>query len=179
MASPYIGEIRLFAGNFAPQNWAICDGSTQSIANNEALFALIGTTYGGDGQQTFSLPDLRGRVPVSQGQGTGLSSYVIGQQSGQSTVTLIPSQMTAHNHALNASTANATAATSSGNVLAAPGPGGGVTYGAYFNAVPPGLRPLAANAIGNAGSSQPHENLMPGLGINFIISLFGIFPSQN
>ena len=177
MSNPYIGEIRLFGGNYAPQGWAFCDGSLQSIADNQTLFALIGTTYGGDGQQSFSLPDLRGRVPVCQG--TGQSSYVIGQQSGVPSVSLGVPQMPAHSHALNASTASATAATSSGNVLAAPAAGAGVSYGVYFNGAPPALRPLAANAIGTAGASQPHENHMPGLGISFIISLFGIFPSQN
>lgn len=179
MSNPFIGEIRLFGGNFAPQGWAFCDGSVQSIAQNDALFALIGTTYGGDGQQTFNLPDLRGRVPVNQGQGPGLSNYVIGQLSGVNNVTLTSAQMPAHNHSLNASTANATANTSAGNVLAAPAANQGVTYGAYFNGVPGAQRPLAANAIGTLNGGQPHQNQMPYLGISYIISLFGIFPSQN
>lgn len=172
MGDSYIGEIRIFAGNFAPQGWAFCDGSLQSIADNTTLFTLIGTTYGGDGQNTFGLPDLRGRVPLHQGSGPGLSPYVIGQSGGSESVTLQTSQLPLHNHILSGNSANANTTDPTNNFLAAqpglleysPGPPGGV---------------LNSASTGSAGGSQPHENRMPILGVNYIISLFGIFPSRN
>jgi microcystin-dependent protein len=170
MADPYVGEIRLFAGNFAPVGWAFCDGSIQAIAQNDVLFALIGTTYGGDGQNTFALPDLRCRVPIHQGQGSGLSSRVIGELAGTASVTLTIAQLPAHSHALRASLATGAAAPT-GGVLA------GNSVSVYGTGSP--SAPMAPQGIAASGNSQPHNNMAPYLGINYIISLFGIFPSQN
>lgn len=172
MAQPYIGEIRLFAGNFAPVGWAFCDGSILPISQNEALFNLIGTTYGGDGQSTFALPDMRGRVPVHQGQGPGLSLHVIGELAGSEQVTLIPSQLPSHNHVLNATT---TAASSASGVT---GSLTGTAATTNFYGSTPGGGALAPQALANTGGSQPHNNMAPFLGLSFIIALFGIFPSQ-
>jgi microcystin-dependent protein len=171
MGTPYIGEIRMFAGNFAPVNWAFCNGALQAISQNQTLFQLIGTTYGGDGVNTFALPDLRGRVPVHQGQGPGLSSYIIGEMIGVETVTLTAQQIPAHNHpplcrAAGSDTpnpANAYWGASSSNQFAATSAINGA---------------MNANAVGIAGGSQPHDNVLPYLTINFIIALFGVFPSQ-
>lgn len=172
MAQPYVGEIRLFAGNFAPAGWALCDGSVLSIAQNDVLFNLIGTTYGGDGQNTFALPDLRGRVPLHQGQGPGLSPYVIGQAAGTEQVTLIAQQLPSHTHVLHATTADATVGASvAGNLT-----GKAATTSLYGST--PGGGALAAQALTASGGNQPHNNMAPFLGLNFIISLFGIFPSQ-
>ena len=172
MPTPYVGEILMFAGNFAPAGWAICDGSLLPIAENETLFALIGTTYGGDGQSTFALPDLRGRVPIHAGQGPGLSPRVIGQTGGAEQVTLTPSQMPAHGHSLRASSAAASASASvAGGLLATPA--STKLYG-----VNPSGSPMAANALSTSGGNQPHDNRAPSLGLNHIISLFGVFPSQ-
>jgi microcystin-dependent protein len=169
MSTPYVGEIRLFAGNFAPIGWMFCQGQTISIAENEVLFQLIGTTYGGDGQTTFSLPDLSGRVPVHQGQGPGTSSRTLGELGGTETVTLLASQMPAHTHALHASTAVATGTAPGGALLA-------TTAVASYD---PGAAAtaMAASAVGPAGGSQPHENMAPTLALSYIISLFGIYPS--
>jgi len=170
MAQPFIGEIRMFGGNFAPQGWAFCDGQLLPIAENDALFALIGTTYGGDGQSTFALPDLRSRIPVHQGQGPGLSLRVIGSNGGSETVALTAAQLPMHSHRL-ASTFAATLGDPTGEAVADTGAaamyGGGVANVA--------MDPAASVA---AGGSQSHNNLMPYLGVSFIISLFGIFPSQ-
>lgn len=167
MAQPYVGEIRMFAGSFAPAGWAFCDGSLQAISENETLFQLIGTTYGGDGASTFGLPDLRGRVPVHQGPG-----FVIGQLSGTETVTLTTQQIPTHNHSLIASANIASQQSPSGNVLAQ-----STVAQMYIQDVAD--TPLAANSITPAaGGNQPHENLQPYLCVTFIISLFGIFPSQ-
>ena len=171
MAQPYVGEIRIFAGNFAPAGWMFCDGSTLPISENETLFQLIGTTYGGDGQTTFNLPDLRGRVPIHQGTdaATG-SSFILGEQSGVETVTLTLQQTPVHSHSLLATDAVGTQVNPGGNLLAnsqGPQP--------YIQEDPDNN--LNAQAMAASGGSQPHENLQPYLGINFIISLFGIFPS--
>jgi microcystin-dependent protein len=171
MSNPFIGEIRMFGGNFAPRGWAFCNGQLLAIAQNDALFALIGTTYGGDGQTTFALPDLRGRIPVHAGQGPGLSSYQLGQQAGTETVTLTQQQMPAHTH-------TAQAQSGAGNQA---GPGGGVWASSaqnQFSANPPNAAMNAA-AIGSAGGSQPHENMAPYQVVSFIIALEGIFPSRN
>jgi microcystin-dependent protein len=171
MSTPYVGEIRMFGGNFAPLNWAFCDGSLQSIADNTALFQLIGTTYGGDGQSTFALPDLRSRVPVHMGTGPGLSTYVLGQKSGTESVTLTLNQLPNHTHALNATTAAATTPTPSGSVVL--GDNAGMKL--YTSKAPSAATGMVA---ATAGGSQPHNNIMPYQAITFIISLFGIFPSQ-
>ncbi len=170
MAQPYVGEVRLFAGNFAPAGWLFCDGSLQAISENETLFQLIGTTYGGDGQTTFALPDLRGRVPVHVGTGAGVTT-VIGQSGGVETVTLTSNQIPNHTHTVFASSDAASTNVPSANVvLATP------SYNAYRAGVPS----AALNApLSNSGGGQPHSNMQPYLALNYIISLFGIFPSPN
>ncbi len=165
MSDPYIGEIRMWAGNFAPVGWLFCQGQLLPISENEALFQLIGTTYGGDGQETFALPDLQGRLPVHQGNG-----MVLGQQAGVEEVTLTVNQIPAHTHPLVAAQALGNASSPAGNVLAE-SPGG---VKPYIEGTP--SVPMAATAIAPAGGSQPHTNLQPYLCINFIISLVGIFP---
>jgi microcystin-dependent protein len=168
MSNPYVGEIRLFAGNFAPAGWMFCQGQLLPIAENEVLFVLIGTTYSGDGQNTFALPDLRGRVPVHQGQGPGLSPRTLGAVHGTETVTLTPQQIPLHTHALHASSA-AASGTAPGDALLAATP-----VASYDSAA--GSVAMAAIAVGSAGGNQPHENMAPTLAVNYIISLFGIYP---
>jgi len=173
MSSPYVGEIRIFAGNFAPAGWAFCDGTTIPISENDTLFNLIGTTYGGDGQETFNLPDLRGRVPIHRGTNpaTG-TTYLIGESSGVESVTLTVQQIPSHTHPLLASGDAATGASPVGNV-----PGAGTTISLYRAQAPTSA--MAPEAVLPAGGNQPHDNMQPFLGVNFIISLFGVFPSQN
>lgn len=167
MSTPYVGEIRIFAGNFAPAGWEFCDGRLLAISENETLFQLIGTTYGGDGQVTFAMPDLRGRLPIHQGSNSG-STYLQGETGGVETVTLTAQQIPAHSHALLIS-ANATNSRNpAGNVLGAP-----LTTPFFPEA--PNLS-LAAQAISSTGGNQPHTNVQPYLCLNFIISLYGIFP---
>jgi len=167
MAQPYVGEIRMFGGNFAPAGWMFCDGQLLPISENETLFQLIGTTYGGDGQSTFALPDLRGRIPLHQGNG-----FTLADSGGAETITLTVSQIPAHSHAAMASTAAASSPDPAGNVPAK------VTTAAVFAyGTDNPLTSLNAAAIGAVGGSQPHENFQPYLCVNFIISLFGIFPS--
>ncbi len=173
MSNPYIGEIRLFAGNFAPLGWAFCDGSLLSISDNDTLFNLIGTTYGGDGQSTFALPDLRGRVPVHAGTNAG-STYVLGEAGGSETVTLSAAQVPQHAHALLGSAASASTTSPAGAV---PATLAEVTTLAYGTDAP--LTTLAPQTVGVAGGNQPHDNVQPYLCINYIISLFGIYPSQS
>jgi microcystin-dependent protein len=168
MSLPYVGEIRLVGFNFAPLGWAFCDGSLLSIAENEVLFNLIGTTYGGDGQNTFALPDLRGRVPVHQG--TGQSTYVMGQAGGVENVALTTGQIPSHTHALAASSALATPAAFKAAML------GSSTTASYYGTGTP-TTAMAAGALVPVGGSQQHENVAPSLALNFIISLFGVFPS--
>jgi microcystin-dependent protein len=156
----------MFAGNFAPAGWMLCQGQVLSIADNTTLFALIGTTYGGDGQQTFALPNLSSRVPIHQGPG-----FVLGQAAGEETVTLTPQQIPLHTHALQGNSASSSS----------PNPAGmywGASSSAAFAAGAATNANMNAAAIGNAGGSQPHDNMLPFLAVNFIISLFGIFPSQ-
>jgi microcystin-dependent protein len=172
MAQPFVGEIRMFAGNFAPAGWMFCEGQLLPISENEVLFQLIGTTYGGDGQSTFALPDLRGRLPVHQGQGPGLSNRILAETFGVESVTLTANQIPVHTHALSAS-----------NALGdSNGPGGKVparsTNIDLYSGDPPDMN-MAAASIASAGGSQPHDNFQPFLCVNFIISLFGIFPSQS
>lgn len=172
MSDSYLGEIRMFAGNFAPLDWAFCDGSLLPIAQYSALYSLIGTTYGGDGQTTFALPDLRGRAPMHQGTGPGLTPRTIGESAGTESVTLIANQASTHNHTAGATSNNGNAVSPANAVWAA------VTTGdtKYSSAGPDTT--MAANTLGAAGGSQPHENMQPFLAISFIISLNGIFPSQ-
>jgi microcystin-dependent protein len=177
MTSPYVGQIMMFGGNFAPLNWALCNGQSMSISQQNTLFTLIGTTYGGDGSQSFNLPDMQGRIPVHMGQATGLSNYVIGQKGGVEQVTLTTQTTPAHTHTLSASTAPATATTVSNNV---PGTvGTNMSFYVTPGTPPPTYHPLATSACTLAGGSQPHSNLMPSLCITFCISLVGIFPSQS
>jgi microcystin-dependent protein len=166
MSQPYIGEIRMFGGNFAPQGWAFCNGQTMSIAQNNALFALIGTTYGGDGVNTFNLPNLMGRLPIHQGTG-----FVIGQLSGTESVTLTLNQIPQHNHSVAAAT-SANAKSPSGTVY------GGNTADHVYTANAPSAQ-MNAGTVGIGGGGQSHNNMMPYGVVSFIISLFGIFPSQN
>ncbi len=170
MSSPYVGEIRMFAGNFAPAGWAFCDGSLLAISENEVLFNLIGTTYGGDGQQTFALPDLRGRVPIHMGSGGG-GTYFIGQNGGEEQVWLSTGQLPAHSHVPQAYSGSGSQANPAGNVWAQS------TNLPYSSNAPTAA--MDPNAICPDGGSQPHDNMIPYVGINFIISLFGVFPTQN
>jgi microcystin-dependent protein len=165
MADPFIGEIRMFAGNFAPVGWAFCEGQLMPISENDALFNLIGTTYGGDGQETFALPNLSGRLPMHQG-----NNHVIGEAAGVESVTLTTSQIPVHTHALLATTDPGSSANPDGKVVA-----NGQGAQLYIEDVASTVLP---SQVSPAGGSQPHDNLQPYLAIRFIISLFGIFPSQ-
>lgn len=171
MPEPYIGEIRMFAGNFAPAGWMLCQGQQLAISENETLFNLIGTTYGGDGEETFNLPNLASRVPVHMGTGGG-STYVIGEQSGTEQVTLSIQQIPTHTHPALATNDVASGTAPQGKVLAA---GSVVSTQPYGTDAP--TSPLNAGSVGPVGGSQPHENCQPFLCINFIISLFGVYPS--
>lgn len=165
MAQPYVGEIRMFAGNFAPAGWMFCEGQLVPISENETLFNLIGTTYGGDGQSTFGLPDLRGRLPLHQGNG-----FVLTETGGAESITLTVNQMPAHSHALLASADGTTTPNPGGNLIGAP-----LTATPFYAAAP--TLAISAQSITAKGGSQPHDNFQPYLCVNFIISLFGIFPS--
>ncbi|HJQ34016.1 MAG TPA: phage tail protein [Pyrinomonadaceae bacterium] len=168
MAQPYVGEIRIFAGNFAPAGWMFCEGQLLPISENETLFQLIGTTYGGDGQSTFALPDLRGRVPIHQGNG-----FTLAENGGVESVTLTIQQIPGHTHPLLASSGNATDKAPSNLVAAASNIPNVSPYGADAP-----VTTLNPQTITSSGGSQPHDNFQPYLCLNFIISLFGIFPSQ-
>ena len=172
---PFLGEIRNFGFNFAPRGWASCNGQLLSIAQNTALFSLLGTTYGGNGQTTFALPDLRGRVPVGMGNGPGLSPIVQGEMAGQESHTLIASEMPQHNHVLNAKTAGGNQGGPSGNLLAA----SDQRNSQYATSATSGDTTMAATTIGTAGGNQPHNNMQPFLGSNFAIAVEGIFPARN
>lgn len=181
MSDQYIGEIRMFGGNFAISQWALCNGQTMAITQNQALFAIIGTTFGGNGVNTFNLPDLRGRLPVGQGQGPALSNRVMGESAGTETVALLTQNLPTHNHSLNASSSNATANTIANNLL--PGkivtPSTGHFYTVNVGSPPPTLGNLNPQSAGMSGGNLPHNNLMPALCVTFIIALYGIFPSRN
>lgn len=174
MAAPFVAEIRIFAGNFAPTGWALCNGQLLPISQNTALFSLLGTFYGGDGKSTFALPDLQGCAPIHQGQGQGLSEYFLGQQGGSETISLLTSEIPAHNHSVvvRPSGQAPPLGTAAGNV------------GARSNSRP--YTPDAPNAFMDpatgtliAGSSFPHNNMMPYLTLTFIIALQGVFPARN
>jgi microcystin-dependent protein len=165
MAQPYVGEIRLFAGNFAPAGWMFCEGQLLPISANETLFQLIGTTYGGDGQSTFSLPDMRGRVPIHQGNG-----FILAATGGTEEITLTTQQIPIHTHLFLASADQANSPNPAAHVLAET-----VSTTPYFAG--PTAVPLAPQSVGATGGSQPHTNFQPYQCINYIISLFGIFPS--
>lgn len=167
MSEPFIGSIILFAGNFAPRGWAFCNGQLLAISQNTALFSILGTTYGGNGQTTFALPDLRGRVPVSSGQGPGLSSYSLGQQAGEENVTLNAQQLPSHTHSQPATNGQETTNRPNGALPARGGVYSNESDGSAFH-------PTTA-----AGGGQPHDNLPPYLTLNYIIALEGIYPSRN
>jgi microcystin-dependent protein len=175
MSEPFVGEIRMFAGNFAPRGWAYCDGQLLAVSQNDALFSLLGTIYGGDGRTTFGLPDMRGRIPIHAGSGPGLSSRRLGAKGGGEDVTLTDNQLPSHNHTpLKASNAQANSTDPAGQ---------STSKADKFSYRPAGGFPpnqaMNAAAIGSVGSRQAHTNLMPFLCIHFIIALFGIYPSRN
>jgi microcystin-dependent protein len=171
VSDAYCGEIRMFGGNFAPVDWAKCDGQLLAIAENEALFQLIGTTFGGDGQSTFGLPDLRGRVPISQGAGPGLPNYVMGELGGVETVTLTINQMAAHTHALQASRGVGNSNAAQNNVTSA-----SQSTTIYYEDAPSPTANLNFATIQPNGGGGAHENMQPFLAVTFIISLYGIYP---
>ena len=172
MSDGYVGEIRMFAGNFAPRNWALCDGQLIAVSQNESLFSLLGTIYGGDGRTTFGLPDMRGRVPVHQGTGPGLTDRRIGHKFGQEHVTLTTNNLPAHSHRVTASTETANEASPVGNLLATP-----PTEGIYRAGTPTDA--MSSQAVSQKGSSQSHDNMMPTATINYIICLYGTYPSRS
>jgi microcystin-dependent protein len=170
MGQPFIGEIRMVGFNFAPQGWAFCNGQLMAIAENDVLFTLIGTTYGGDGQETFGLPNLQSRLPVHAGTGSGLSNKILGEMGGTESVTLTTQQIPTHNHP-------AQAKVESGN-QASPGNGVWASSGQSVYGTGAGALAMKATLISGSGGSQPHDNLMPYLTISFIIALYGVFPHQ-
>ena len=172
MSEPFIGEIRMFAGNFAPRSWAFCDGQLLAVSQNDALFSLLGTIYGGDGRTTFGLPDLRGRIPIHAGSGPGLSARKLGARGGSEKVSVTANQLPSHGHEIKVSTAAGTQNNPGGEYLAA-SPNVRV-----FRPVAPNTD-LAGASISNVGGSQAHRNIMPFQCINFIIALFGIYPSRH
>jgi microcystin-dependent protein len=183
MSQPYVGQVLMFAGNFAPAGWMTCQGQTLPISEYDTLFNLIGTTYGGDGQSTFKLPDLQGRVAIHQGQGGGLSNYVIGQSGGTESVSLTIQQIPQHNHM--ALTVSGGAGGNSSKVTnatyfadqAAQVPGGGAVY--VYGAGGSAQQAMAPSIVAGTGGSQPHENIQPVMAVTYIISLFGVYPSPN
>ena len=172
MSNPYIGEIRMFGGNFAPYGWSFCNGSLVAISENPALYNLIGTTYGGDGTTTFALPNLLGRMPIHAGTGQGTQTYILGQLGGLEQVTLLTGQIPSHNHTLFGSTDTANATAPTNNVLAAPS---GLTPYAQAAA----RAQMDPTSISLTGGSAPHDNMMPFLCVSFIIALIGVYPSQS
>lgn len=169
---PFLGQIILFGGNFAPRGWALCDGQLLSIAAHDSLFSLLGTTYGGDGRTTFGLPDLRGRTPVHPGQGLGLSPRRLGSRFGQEQVTLTEGQMPAHSHEVFCEAGQGTAGTPAGNFL------GGDRAGADDLYAGQGISVMNLGMIKSTGGHGPHNNMQPSLGINYIIATMGTFPSR-
>ncbi len=171
MSEPFVGEIRMFAGNFAPRGWAFCDGQLLAVSQNDALFSLLGTIYGGDGRTTFGLPDLRGRIPLHAGQGPGLSQRRLGSKGGSEKETLTTNQLASHTHDFRGTTSQAASTTPAGR--------------SWSNTVeliyskPPTTTDMASSSIANTGGSGSHTNLMPTLCIHFIIALFGIYPSRH
>ena len=170
MSEPFVGEIRMFGGNFAPRGWAFCNGQLLSISQNTALFSLLGTTYGGDGRTTFALPDLRGRMPLHWGAGPNLSNRPLGQKSGAEKVKLIAAEMPAHTHALRGSAAASNTGSPAGALPAS---------GGAYNTAWDGTTVLDAAGAGSAGGGGAHGNMPPFLAVSFIIALEGIYPSRN
>jgi len=170
MTTPFLGQIAIYGFQFAPRNWAYCNGQLLAIAQNSALFSLLGTTYGGNGTTIFALPNLQGRVPLHWGQGPGLSNYSLGQQAGSESVSLLSTQIPQHNHQVQAS-GNAPSQGALANALWATA--ANIPYAGTANTT------MAPNALANAGGSQPHPNIAPSLVVNYCIALAGIFPSRN
>ncbi len=173
MSEPFVGEIRMFAGTFAPVGWALCDGQLLAIANNEALFSLLGTIYGGDGRTTFGLPDLRGRIPIHAGSGPGLSPRSLGSKGGSETVTVTAGELPSHTHNVSASASSASSGNPAGNVSANTAP-----TNVYSTSLAT-AQTMSGAAVSNTGGSRSHTNLMPALCVNFIVALFGIYPSRH
>jgi microcystin-dependent protein len=171
MSEPFVGEIRMFAGDFAPRGWASCDGQLLAVSQNDALFSLLGTIHGGDGRTTFGLPDMRGRIPIHAGDGPALSVRQLGQKGGQERVTITQPELPAHSHDARASTNSATDNQPEGKVVS--------SSSATSRFVETTPTHNMASTVLDAGGSQPHDNLMPYLCVNFIIALFGIYPSRN
>ena len=171
MSEPYIGEIKMFAGNFAPRGWALCDGALLAVSSNDALFSLLGTIYGGDGRTTFGLPELRGRIPIHMGSGPGLSSRAWGQKSGSESVTVTAAQLPVHQHAPLSITEPANTTNPAG---ALPAQAASATFRTSGS-----LAAMASGSVGNTGGSQAHPNVQPFLCVNFIIALTGVYPSRN
>lgn len=174
---PFIGEIRMFGGNFAPRGWAFCNGQLLAISSNTALFSLLGVTYGGNGQTTFALPNLQGRAPIHFGQGPGLTPRVLGEMVGTENVTLLSNQMPMHNHDINGSSAVVDTSSPTNAFLGIKGEPRSPENSYTTQAT--NLAPMNPQSISAAGGSQPHENMQPSLAVNFIIALEGIFPSRN
>jgi microcystin-dependent protein len=183
MSEPFLSQIEIFGFNFAPRGWAICSGQTLSIQQNTAVFALLGTTYGGNGTTNFQLPDLRSRIPVGFGQGRGLSNYVLGEVGGTETVTLLQNQIATHSHLINADSSATTTTTNVPSSSVTLGRSSGTASGSSFavNIYNTGSAPttLSSETVGFTGQNQAHSNLMPTLCMNYCICLFGIFPSRN
>jgi len=177
MSEPFIAEIRIFAGNFAPRGWAFCNGQLLPISQNTALFSLIGTTYGGDGRSTTALPNLEGRAPMHPGRGPGLTARRLGEKVGTETVTLSEAQIPSHSHTLRATTSRAAANTAPSNTASLSRSGGGDSL--YQTNTSANLVDLASGAVSTAGGSQAHTNLQPFLTLNFIIALEGLYPSRS
>ncbi len=175
MSDPFIGQITMFGGNFAPRGWALCDGQLLAISSNSALFSILGTTFGGDGRTTFGLPDLRGRVAIHPGNGAGLSSYDLGQKGGVETVTLTSKQLPSHSHTLNINNAQGTTLDGSDGYPA----GNGTAIPPVGNWASSANATAASSAIGNTGGGQSHTNIQPYQCVNFIIALHGTYPSRS
>ena len=174
MSEPFIGEIRRFAGNFAPRGWAFCDGQLLSVSQNDALFSILGTTYGGDGRTPFGVPDLRGRAPMQQGNGPGLSSYRLGEKGGMEHVTLTTSQIPAHNHLVNGTSQAGDQPSPTGTI---PGAETLSAHELWSDADSDGT--MKDSMIQNTGGTKQHDNRQPYLVVNYIIALVGLYPSRN
>ena len=174
MSEPFVGEIRMFAGSFAPRGWALCNGQLMAVSQNDALFSLLGTIYGGDGRTTFGLPDIRGRIPLHAGSGPGLSERKLGSKSGSEKIILDIKQLPSHTHQLTGNSTDATDAKPTGKVLANISGGAPSLYNNGGNALS-----LSSKSVVADGGSNSHTNMMPAICINYIISLFGIYPSRN
>lgn len=171
MSEPFVGEIRMFAGTFAPSGWAFCDGQLLSVSSNDALFSLLGTIYGGDGETTFGLPDLRGRIPIHVGSGPGLTSRTLGSRAGEEAVNLNTGQLPPHHHIWQGFSGNAQGQSPIDASVASP-------VADLYDSESDNLGTMRASMVGATGESRSHTNLMPALCINFIIALFGIYPSE-